>query len=35
VRARGEVPLELQGVSCLSARTSALYMQGMRWGINM
>ena len=24
VRARGEVPLELQGVRCLSARSSAL-----------
>ena len=31
VRARGEVPLEVQGVQRLSARTSALYMQGVRW----
>ena len=35
VRARGEVPLELQGVQCLSARPSALSMQGVRWGINL
>jgi hypothetical protein len=31
VRARGEVPLELQGVQCLSARSSALSVQGVRW----
>ena len=35
VRARGEVPLELQGVQRLSARSSALYMQGVRWGCNL
>ena len=31
VRARGEVPLEVQGVQCLSARSSALSVQGVRW----
>ena len=35
VRARGEVPLELQGVQGLSARSSTLSMQGVRWGINL
>ena len=35
MRARGEVPLELQGVQCLSARSSALYMQGVRRGLNL
>ena len=35
VRARGEVPLEVQGVRCLSARSSALSVQGVRWGINL
>jgi hypothetical protein len=35
VRARGEVPLELQGVQCLSARSLALSVQGVRWGINL
>ena len=32
---RDEVALELQGVQRLSARSSALKMQGVRWGINM
>ena len=31
VRARGEVPLTVQGVRCLSARPSALSVQGVRW----
>ena len=35
VRARGEVPLELQGVQCLSARSSAHSVQGVRWVINL
>ena len=35
VRARGEVPLEVQGVQRLSARSSALYVQGVRWCINL
>jgi hypothetical protein len=35
VRARGEVPLKVQGVRCLSARPSALSVQGVRWGINL
>jgi hypothetical protein len=35
MRARGEVPLELQGVQGLSARSSTLSMQGVRWGINL
>ena len=35
VRARGEATLELQGVQRLSARSSALYVQGVRWGINL
>jgi len=35
VRARGEVPLELQGVQRLSARTSAHSVQGVRWVRNM
>ena len=35
VRARGEVPLELQGVRCLSARSSAHSVQGVRWGISL
>ena len=35
VRARGEVPLELQGVPRLSARSSALSVQGVRWGFNL
>ena len=33
--ARGEVPLEVQGVRCLSARSSAPWVQGVRWVINM
>ena len=33
VRARGEVPLSVQGVPCLSTRPSALTMQGVRWVI--
>ena len=35
VRARGEEALEVQGVQWVSARSSALSMQGVRWGINM
>ena len=35
MRARGEVPLELQGVQRLSARSSALSVQGVRRVINM
>ena len=35
MRARGEVPLELQGVQRLSARSSALSVQGVRWVINL
>ena len=35
VRARGEEALELQGMQWVSARSSALYMQGVRWGINL
>ena len=35
MRARGEVSVELQGVPRLSARSSALYVQGVRWCINM
>ena len=35
VRARGEASLEVQGVRCLSARPSALSVQGVRWGINL
>ena len=35
VRARGEVPLELQGVQRLSARSLALLLQGVRRGINL
>ena len=31
VRARVEVPLEVQGVQRLSARSSALSVQGVRW----
>ena len=33
--ARGEATLELQGVRCLSARSSALSVQGVRWCINL
>ena len=32
-RARGEVPLSLQGVQRLSARSLALYVQGVRWAL--
>jgi len=35
VRARGEEALELQGVQGLAARSSALSLQGVRWGINL
>ena len=35
VRARGEASLEVQGVQRLSARPSALSVQGVRWGINL
>ena len=35
VRARGEVSLEVQGVQRLSARSCALSVQGVRWGINL
>jgi hypothetical protein len=35
VRARGEVPLEVQGVQRLSARSSALWVQGVRWVTDM
>jgi hypothetical protein len=35
MRARGEEALELQGMQWVSARSSALYMQGVRWGINL
>ena len=35
MRARGEVSLELQGVQCLSARSSAPSMQGVRWVTNL
>ena len=35
VRARGEEALEVQGVRCVSARPSALSMQGVRWCINL
>ena len=34
-RARGEVPLELQGVQRLSARSLALMVQGVRWVTNL
>ena len=33
MRARGEVPLSLQGVQRLSARSLALYVQGVRWAL--
>ena len=35
VRARGEVPLAVQGVQRLSARSLAPSMQGVRWVINL
>ena len=35
VRARGEASLELQGVQRLSARSSALQVQGVRWVTNL
>ena len=35
MRARGEEPLGVQGVQRLSARSSALSMQGVRWACNM
>ena len=35
VRARGKEALEVQGVRCLSARSSAREVQGVRWGINL
>jgi hypothetical protein len=35
VRTRGEASLEVQGVQRLSARSSALSVQGVRWVTNM
>ena len=35
MRARGEVSVELQGVRRLSARSSAPFVQGVRWGVNL
>ena len=35
MRARGEEALSVQGVQCLSARSSAHSVQGVRWGINL
>jgi hypothetical protein len=35
MRARGEEALGVQGVQCLSARSSAAWVQGVRWVRNM